>query len=534
MRTLFQLTHAPRRRVALAALLGTLTIVFGIGLMATAGYLISRAAERPAILSLTGAIVGVRFFGLARPVARYFERLSSHDLAFRVLQRVRMLVYERIEPLAPVQLGAYRRGDVLSRIVADVDALQDLWLRGVGPAIVAVAAGAISVAVAAAVLPVAAFVLALGLLAAAVLVPLVTVACGRRAARLDAGTRGELAAELVEVLGGAPELVVYGRSEDRLQRLRELDATMSRNARRAAFADGAGDALRFIIIGATVAGVLAVAVSGQIDRVLIAVLALLALASFEAVQQLGAGARELVETIAAGRRVLELTESEPAVVDPEAPRPIPEAPFAVALENVCVRSLEHFDLRLEPGQRLALVGPSGAGKTTVTHLLLRFLDPDEGRVTLGGVDMRSLAMEDVRALIAVAGQDAHLFSASIRDNITLGRDASDADLDRALDQARLHEWVSSLPAGIDTFVGEEGAQVSGGQRQRIALARALLRPAPVLVLDEPTAHLDPQTAQELIADILAAAGERAVLLITHRPEGLDLVDSVLRMPRLAA
>jgi ABC-type multidrug transport system fused ATPase/permease subunit len=155
-------------------------------------------------------------------------------------------------------------------------------------------------------------------------------------------------------------------------------------------------------------------------------------------------------------------------------------------------------------------------------------------VTLGGVDMRSLAMEDVRALIAVAGQDAHLFSASIRDNITLGRDASDADLDRALDQARLHEWVSSLPAGIDTFVGEEGAQVSGGQRQRIALARALLRAAPVLVLDEPTAHLDPQTAQELIADILAAAGERAVLLITHRPEGLDLVDSVLRMPRLAA
>jgi thiol reductant ABC exporter CydC subunit len=534
MRSLLQLVHAPRRRVALAALLGTLTIVFGVGLMATAGYLISRAAERPAILSLTVAIVGVRFFGLARPVVRYCERLSSHDLAFRVLQRVRMLVYERIEPLAPAQLGPYRRGDVLSRIVADVDALQDLWLRGIGPAIVAVAAGAISVAVAAAVLPAAALVLALGLIAAAVIVPLVTVVCGRRAARAEACTRGELAAELVEVLGGAPELVVYGRSEDRLQRLRELDTTMSDNARSAAFADGAGDALRFLIMGATVTGVLAVAISGHVDRVLIAVLALLALASFEAVQQLGSGARELVETFAAGHRVLELTESRPAVVDPASPRPVPDAPFAVSLEDVRVRSLEHFDLRLEPGQRLALVGPSGAGKTTVTHLLLRFLDPDEGRVTLGGVDIRAFAMDDVRSLIAVAGQDAHLFSATIRDNFTLGRDASDADVDRVLREAHLDDWVSSLPAGLETFVGEEGRQISGGQRQRIALARALLHPAPVLVLDEPTAHLDTETAEELIADIFAAAGDRAVLLITHRPEGLDLVDGVVRIPGLAA
>ena len=534
MRALLRLAHAPWRRVAPAALLGTLTIVFGVGLMATAGYLISRAAERPAILSLTVAIVGVRFFGLARPVARYCERLSSHDLAFRVLQRVRVLVYQRIEPLTPVQLGSYRRGDVLSRMVADVDALQNLWLRGIGPGIVAVAAGAISVAVAAAVLPTAALVLALGLIAAALLVPLVTVASGRRAARLEAGTRGELTAELVEILGGSPELVVYGRSEDRLQRLRDLDATLSRNARGAAFADGAGDALRFLILGATVAGVLAVAISGHVDRVLIAALALLALASFEAVQPLGAGARELVETIAAGRRVLELTESSPAVVDPATPRPAPEAPFTVALEDIGVRSLEHFDLRLEPGQRLALVGPSGAGKSTVTHLLLRFLDPDEGRVTLDGVDIRAFAMDDVRSLIAVAGQDAHLFSATIRDNITLGRDASDADVDRVLCEARLDGWVSSLPDGLDTFVGAERTLTSGAQRQRLVLARALLRPAPVLVLDEPTAHLDPETADELIADILAAAGERAVLLITHRPEGLELVDDVVRMPRLAA
>src|SRR5262245_32383689 len=241
LRRLLALAGAPRARVLLAAGLGALTVLFGVGLMATAGYLISRAAERPAILSLTVAIVGVRFFGLTRPVARYGDRLSSHDLAFRVLQRVRMLVYERIEPLAPEQLGPYRRGDVLSRVVADVDALQNLYLRGLLPVIVAIGAGAISVAVAAAVLPAAGLVLALGLIAAALLVPLVTIAFGRWTARLEAGTRGELTAELVEVVGGAPELVVYGRSDDRLERLREVDATLRKNARNAAFADGAGD-----------------------------------------------------------------------------------------------------------------------------------------------------------------------------------------------------------------------------------------------------------------------------------------------------
>jgi ABC-type multidrug transport system fused ATPase/permease subunit len=193
--------------------------------------------------------------------------------------------------------------------------------------------------------------------------------------------------------------------------------------------------------------------------------------------------------------------------------------------------LDGFDLRLEPGERVALVGPSGGGKTTVTNLLLRFLDPEEGRVTIGDVDLRDLRQEDVRRTFALAGQEAHLFDSSIRENLQLARpQATDEELFDALRRARLEDWVESLPDGLDTLVGEEGMRLSGGQRQRLVIARALLSGAPVLILDEPTAHLDAETAEALVADVLAAAEGRSVLLITHRPEGLDLCDSVVALP----
>ena len=538
LRRLLLLARVPRKRVALTVLLGALTILFGVGLMATAGYLISRAAERPAILSLTVAIVGVRFFGLARPIARYLERLTSHDVAFRALGQARHRVYERIEPLAPAELRDDRQGDLLSRLVADVDSLQNLHLRGIGPPLVAVAAGAVSIGVAAAILPAAGLVLAIGLVAAGLGVPAVGAWSARRGGR-EAAARGELTAELVEALAGSAELAAYGRQDDRLRRLYTADRELVRLARRAALADGAADGLRLVLTGATVAGVLAVAVSahaaGGLDRVLIALLALLALASFEAIQPLGEAARELGETLAGGRRLLELIDREPAVTNPDEPLPAPTAPFTVALEGVRARyapgeppALDGFTLRLDPGRRIALVGPSGAGKTTVTNLLLRFLDPERGRVTLAGSDLRAYRQEDVRSAIAVAGQDAHLFSTTIRDNVRLGRPgASDDEVEQALAAARIADWVRSLPDGLDTLVGEQGRELSGGQRQRIALARALLADAPVLVLDEPTAHLDEPTAERLLEDILAASGDRSVLLITHRPEGLDLVDEVV-------
>ena len=539
IRRLLALTGAPRARVALAVVLGVATVVFGMGLMTTAGYLISRAAEHPAILSLTVAIVAVRFFGIGRPLARYLERLASHDVALRALGRVRRRVYERVEPLAPVFLQDRRRGDLVSRLVADVDSLQDLHLRGIAPPLVALGACATAVGIAGFLLPAAGLVLAAGLVVGGLVVPAAAGALARRSGGREPEARGALAAGLVEIVSGSRELVAYGRERDCLAGLRATDRSLVRLARRAAFADGGGDGLRLVVTGATVSCVLAVAISAHesegLDRALIAALALLALASFEAVQPLAEAGRRLRETLAAGRRVLELTDREPTVIDPSEPLAFPSPPFTVTLEEVCARYtpeeplvLDGFNLRLEPGRRTALVGPSGAGKTTVTNLLLRFLDPERGRVAIAGTDAREYRQEDLRRAIAVAGQEAHLFSASIRDNVRLARPAaSDGELEQALAAARIRDWVRSLPAGLATLVGEEGLELSGGQRQRIALARAFLSEAPLLVLDEPTSHLDSPTAERLLEDAFASAGDRSVLLITHRAEGLDLVDEIV-------
>jgi ATP-binding cassette, subfamily C, bacterial CydC len=525
-------------RVAVSALLGALTIVLGVALMATAGYLISRAAERPAVLSLTTAIVAVRFFGITRPLARYADRLWSHDLALRALGRIRSRFYERIEPLAPAGLEQFRGGDLLTRMVADVDALQGLYLRGVGPVLVAAAAGAVCVGASAAFLPLAGLVLGIGLVCGGVVVPVVAGQLGRASGRRQAPARGELTAEIAELLQAAPELVAFGAEQRVLDHVERRSRELDRIARRDAFVSGLADGLSSLVAGLTLVGVLLVAVrahaDGSLDRVLVAMLALLAVASFESVAGLPAAAQELGRTLSSGRRVLDLVDRTPAVSDPTAPLPPPRSP-CVALEGVTASYgtggspvLSDFDLRLDPGRRIALVGPSGSGKTTVTNLLLRFLDPTAGRVTLDGRDLRDYRQEDVRRTFALAGQDAHVFNSTIRANLLIGRpDATDAELEEALRRARLAGWVATLPDGLETLVGEDGSRLSGGQRQRLTIARALLSNAPVLLLDEPTAHLDPETAEELIQEAMGAAGDRSVLLITHRTEGLDLVDEVI-------
>ncbi len=528
------------RRFAAAIALSTLTLAAGAALLATSGYLISRAALQPDILSLTVVIVGVRFFALSRAVLRYLERLVSHDASFRYLSEVRVRFFSRLEPLVPNEVGGARTGDLLSRFVADVDALQHLLVRVIAPPVAALVVGVGAVAVAAVLAPQAGVALAVSLVVGAVLVPLGVVGLARAATRRRPAERAVVATRVVELVNALPELVAYDVADDRLRELAEAERRVRRSALRQALATGAGDGAVLALGGVAAAAVLAAAVpvvrAGSLDGVMLGLLALLTLAVFEGVRALPPAAEQYVATRAAAGRLVELTARTPAVVDPPAPRPLEGAPV-LQLEHVRVRYgpdepwvLNGVDLTLSPGRRVALLGPSGEGKTTLAHLLVRFRDPDAGRVTLAGHDLREYAQDDVRRAVVLAGQDAHLFATTIRENVQLAKPgAAEDELVAALRRARVWEWVDSLPDGLDTQVGDEGSLVSGGERQRIALARAFLSGAPLLVLDEPTAHLDDETAAELLDDLLDEAGADGLLLITHSPLRLERFDTVVEL-----
>ncbi|MFJ9926784.1 thiol reductant ABC exporter subunit CydD [Streptomyces misionensis] len=528
-----------RGRLGLAWVLGSLALGSAVGLMATSGWLISRAAQQPPVLYLMVAVTATRAFGIGRAVFRYAERLVSHDAVLRMLADTRVAVYRRLERLAPAGLRSARRGDLLTRLVADVDALQDYWLRWLLPASVALLVSTATVGFTAWLLPEAGAALAAGLLAAGVGVPLVTATVARRTERRLAPARGELATRVTDLLTGTAELTVAGALPDRAGAARRADGTLTRIASRAAAVTALGDGLTALISGLTVTatallGVQAVA-AGRLGGVALAVVVLTPLAAFEAVLGLPLAVRYRQRVRRSAERVHEVLDAPEPVREPERPRQAPVTPFPVVLKGLTARyeergreALAGLDLTLAEGRRIAVVGASGSGKTTLAQVLLRFLDPRSGTYTLAGVNARELDGDDVRRLVGLCAQDAHLFDSSVRENLLLARkDATEGELRGALARARLLDWVDGLPDGLDTLVGEHGARLSGGQRQRLALARALLADFPVLVLDEPAEHLDLPTADALTADLLAATEGRTTLLITHRLAGLDEVDEVI-------
>ncbi|MET9150767.1 thiol reductant ABC exporter subunit CydD [Streptomyces griseoflavus] len=533
------LSGARRGRITLALLLGTLALGSAVGLMATSGWLISRASQQPPVLYLMVAVTATRAFGIGRAVFRYAERLVSHDAVLRMLADTRVAVYRRLERLAPAGLRGARRGDLLSRLVSDVDALQDYWLRWMLPAGAAVAVSALSVGFTAWLLPEAGAVLAAGLLAAGAGVPLLTGAVARRAERRLAPARGVLATRVTDLLTGTAELTVAGALPSRTAAAQRADATLTRIDARAATATALGDGLTALISGLTVAAAALVGVeavsSGRLDGVALAVVILTPLAAFEAVSVMPLAVQYRQRVRRSAERVYEVLDAPAPVREPGTPRQAPVSPFPLVVKGLTARhagqerdALAGLDLTVEEGRRIAVVGPSGSGKTTLAQTLLRFLDPAAGSYTLAGVDARALDGDDVRRLVGLCAQDAHLFNSSIRENLLLARkDATEDELRDALGRARLLDWADGLPDGLDTLVGEHGARLSGGQRQRLALARALLADFPVLVLDEPAEHLDLATADALTADLLAATEGRTTLLITHRLAGLDAVDEVV-------
>jgi ATP-binding cassette, subfamily C, bacterial CydC len=548
---LLWLARPMRVQLLVAVLAGAAAIGCGVALLATSGFMLARASEHPSIVAISVAVVAVRGLSVGRAVSRYVERLASHDVAFRVLADIRVAIYRRLERLAPAGLAAFRSGDLLARMISDVDATQDLFIRGIAPPLAAALVGAGVVTACLLIFAPAAAVLATGLLAAGVVVPALAVAASRRAARATAEARGALGATLTDLLAGAAELHAFGAQDAALAAADAADRRLTALARRSAAASGLGDGLMAAAAGLTLWGVLLLGVhavaGGTLTRVPLAVLTLTALASFEAVTALPAAALQLGAARGSAARIGAVLDAPDPVAEPQAPRRLPARPVRVRLAGVQVRyqpdaplALDGFDLDLRPGRRVALVGPNGAGKSTVAAVLLRFCDPvrgDGGTVTLGGPgeagrDLAAFAADDVRTMIGGCPQDPHIFDATVRDNLSLARPgASDEQLKAAAARARLLPWIESLPRGLDTRVGARGAAMSGGERQRLALTRALLADPDLLILDEPTAHLDPEAAAALTADLLAVTAGRSTLLITHDLTGLEQVDEIVVLDR---
>ncbi|HZU76348.1 MAG TPA: thiol reductant ABC exporter subunit CydC [Dehalococcoidia bacterium] len=545
---LLRLLAPYRWRVALTVLLGIFMIACNIGLLGMAAYLISDAALRPLVVALTLPIYIVRFASVGRAASRYGERLAGHSLTLRLLARLRARIFRHLARADPGNTSPRSHsGDLLARLVADVDELQSLYLRVVGPFLVAGVSALLTSGI------FALFSLELAWCALAFLalgglgVPLLSRRLGRAEAALPPA-RAALHAELVDAVQGVQDILAFGREDDALDRIASRDASLAAVQRRASWAGGLERVLAEAVQGVAVWAVLLLAIplvtTQRIGGVYLAFLALVMLASFEAVQPLAPALHQLGRTFASGRRVFGTLDLSPVVAEPADPLPLPcvtlvEGPVrtapAIAFDHVTFRYAPHempaladATFAVPAGSRMAVVGPSGAGKSTLARLAVRFRDPEAGTIRLGGADVSRLALGELRGAVAVAEQDAHLFDSTLRGNLRLARpDATDDDMVRALELAQLGDFLRALPDGLETRVGEYGLRLSGGERQRLALARALLKDAPILILDEPTANLDPATEAALLDALHTHLRGRTVLLITHRLVRMERMDEIL-------
>jgi ATP-binding cassette subfamily C protein CydC len=534
------------KRMLLGMLLGMLTLLSGVGLLALSGWFISATAF--AGLTLVSAQlfnffypgIGIRGFAITRTLARYAERIINHDATFRILESLRVWFYNHLEPLMPGGLAAYRSGDMLSRMVGDIDALDNLYLRVFSPSLTAFALSLAVTGFLTYFSPLAAG----GMLAIYWLtgfgVPILALVWGNTASRQLTLCSAQLRTRCIDTLQGLPELLVFGVLNRQLQVLQEDHTALVSHQRRMNQIRGISSALVLLFSGGAVLLVLYVGVDLVEQQTLnganLALMALAALAAFEAVMPLPAAFQYLGQTREASRRLTEIVAAPPAVVFPSQSSAKP-ANADVKLEQVSFRYhpggslvLQSLDLDIPQGQRLAVLGQTGVGKSTLAHLLVRFWQPSSGRILTGGRPIESLCESDLRHTITLISQHAHLFSGTIRDNLLLAApDASAADLQRALEAAQLSSFVSELPEGLNTWVGESGKRLSGGQARRMAIARAVLHDAPIWILDEPTEGLDEPTAQNVMQAVLRLTVSRTVLLITHRLIGLEQMDQIAIM-----
>lgn len=533
---------------AKAVAAGALSAVCAVALLAASGYLITRAAEHPPILYLTLVMVGVRAFALGRAALRYVDRLAGHDASFRQLAVVRTEMYRRLASVAPAGLGSTGRGDLMTRLVTDTDRLQDLPIRVVGP-LVSAGVVAVSSVVAVAIVSVpAALVLLLGLAVAALLGSVVTRAIAERSDRVTAADRGRVADLVLDTVRTLDVFAAYGTLDERLAHIARLDAGVTRAVRRRGTVEALVGALVGLVGGGAVIGILAVGapavVSGALDGPLWALTVFVPLALFEVVGGVPLAVLTLRRVRAAAERVEQVVPARvPAGIVPEPEQDADPAeltvsgPVTVAVRDLTVQwpgattpAVDGVSLDLRPGEVVVLEGPSGAGKSTLVDALVRFVD-HQGSYTIDGVSAKDMHPDVVRARIGLIEQDPFVFDQSVRQNLLFAREtATDDELLAVLDRVGLGEWVGRR-GGLDASVGERGGLVSGGQAHRLALARALLHAFPVLVLDEPTADIDPDLGDAVLHDLVttARAAGRTVVIVSHVPVRADLVDRTLRM-----
>lgn len=524
--------------VAAACVLGSLTVYTNIGLMAASAWLISAAALHPSVAELSIAIVSVRFFGLSRAVCRYIERYIGHEFTFRLLADIRIRLYTKLEPLVPAGVAGIGKGDVFSRLVADIETLQFFYIRVVFPIGIAIIVMVTVMGLLGWLAPWLVGPVDGAFLLISTILPIVIYCLGRKAGQNVITARTKLNTVLTDSIDGITELAAWGQVTKQTERIGEANNLLSVRQRQAnaiaVLAESAANLGMNLTVIAVIVFTAPVIVSGELPGVYLAVLALTVQASFEAILPLATVVYYLQESVAAFTRITAITRQKP-VVAVQREKTMPAQPVSIVVDRLSFAYslsspaiLSDISFTLPPGKRLAIIGESGAGKSTLAGLMLRFWDYKHGSILLNGHDIRNYTPEVARQIFSVVSQDTYLFNASIRDNILLAKpNATSSELEAAIDRAMLSPFIAKLPRGLDTRTGQNGLAVSGGERQRIALARALLKAAPIWLLDEPTAGLDAQAEEIVMKKILQAAGSRSVVLITHRLIGLETMDEIL-------
>ena len=517
------------------AVMALATLLANVGLMAVSGWFIASMA----LAGLAGAAMNyftpaalIRFFAIVRTGGRYLERLVTHEATLRLLASLRVWFYEHIEPLAPARLMQYRGVDLASRIQVDIDTLDHVYLRLLVPFGVAILGLGVMLAVMATFSVRVTVSTGVFLLLGGVALPLYLQRRGSRPGQRLVESRAALRTAAADGLQGLAELRVYGAVEGQAQIVGELSNEHIQAQRELSRLTGLSQASLGLLANLALWCAVILSVPLVKARALgppdLAMLALFVLASFEAVLPLPQALQNLGEVLAAARRLFDIVDTLPAVTSPAQPCPVPDETrlqirglkFRYAEGSRWV--LDGLDLDLPAGARLAVVGHTGAGKSSLVQVLVRFWEYQEGDVRLGGRDLRMFQPEELRRLIAVVSQDAYIFNATVRENLLLARpEAAEEELVEACKTAQIHDFIVSLPQGYDTELGEAGTLFSGGQARRIAIARALLKNAPILVLDEPTEGLDGPTARDLLEAIGKLMEGRSVLFITHHLEALS-------------